>query len=148
MSFNVINFPPYLRSVTFCPVLSYTPNICDRYRTGNILLDGIMPGPKEQTGDQLQRFMRVPVNELIRLYMFGFTVRTTRYPMGRVVRVILVCVICDKPAAHKLGGFGSHSHTFFCHRCWIQKSEGTTAAAFQTDGNGFSLSVWPILILI
>lgn len=98
------------------------------------MLSSILPGPREQTGDQVQRFVRVPVNELLRLYHMGFIVATAKYPNGRRVHVILVCVICDKPAAHKLGGFGSHSHTFFCHRCWIQQSEKSSAAAFQVNG--------------
>ena len=93
-----------------------------------------MPGPKEQDFDQVQRFMRVFVNELLRLWKEGFLVRTPRHPNGHRVRMILVCVICDKPAAHKLGGFGSHSHTFFCTRCWIQQSEKASAAAFQQNG--------------
>lgn len=100
-----------------------------------------MPGPKEQTPDQVQRFMRIFVNELLRLWETGFWIYTSEYPLGLLVRVILICVICDKPAAHKLGGFGSHSHTFFCTRCWISQSEKGTAAAFQHDGQSIFLSV-------
>lgn len=93
-----------------------------------------MPGPNEQTGDEVQRYMRIFVNELIRLWRDGFVVYTAKYPRGRRVRVILVCVICDKPAAHKLGGFGSHSHTFFCTKCWIKQSQKATPDAFKADG--------------
>lgn len=100
-----------------------------------------MPGPKEQTGDQVQRFMRIFVNELLRLYKDGITIYTRKYPLGRLVRVVLICVICDKPAAHKMGGFGSHSHTFFCTRCWIQKSQKATAAAFQQNGTFLFISI-------
>ncbi|KAG1719167.1 uncharacterized protein EDB91DRAFT_1011243, partial [Suillus paluster] len=50
---------------------------------------------------------------------------------GRLVCIILVAVICDKPAAHKVGGFASHSHTNFCTLCWITPSNKTTPAAFQ-----------------
>lgn len=53
---------------------------------------------------------------------------------GRLVRVILVTVVCDKPAAHKVGGFASHSHTNFCTLCWITLSDKTTPAAFQEGG--------------
>lgn len=93
-----------------------------------------MPGPKEQNPDQVQRFLRIFVNELLQLWQHGFIATTPKHPEGILVRVILVCVACDKPAAHKVGGFGSHSHTFFCTRCWIQQSEKATAAAFQADG--------------
>ncbi|KAI0685183.1 hypothetical protein BC835DRAFT_1290874, partial [Cytidiella melzeri] len=50
---------------------------------------------------------------------------------GRVVRVILVAVVCNKPAAHKLGGFGLHSHTNFCTKCWISQENKATPSAFQ-----------------
>lgn len=100
----------------------------------NLLLSGIMPGPKEQDPDQVQRFMRIFVNELIRLWETGFVMATPKYPEGRLIRVVLVCVICDKPAAHKVGGFGSHSHTFFCTKCWIKQSDKRTPAAYQKDG--------------
>jgi len=50
------------------------------------------------------------------------------------VRVILVVVACDKPAAHKIGGFGGHSHTWFCTACWISKQDKATAASFEKDG--------------
>ncbi|KAF5332890.1 hypothetical protein D9758_017886 [Tetrapyrgos nigripes] len=116
MSLNIINLPPHLR-----------------YRTSNILLWGILPGPKEQDCEQVQFFLHILVNELLRLWRHGFIVKTNKFPFGRLVRVILICVICDKPAAHKLGGFGSHSHTFFCTRCWIKLSEKATAAAFQKN---------------
>jgi hypothetical protein len=87
--------------------------------------------------------MRIMVNELIRLWLHGFWVKTAKYPLGRLIRLILVCVCCDKPAAHKVGGFGSHSHTFFCTRCWIRQSDKATERAFQRDGEinlSFSMS--------
>lgn len=101
-----------------------------------MILYGIFPGPKEQDPEQIQCFLRIFVNELIRLWRHGFVVSTSKHPHGILVRVILVCVICDKPAAHKVGGFGSHSHTFFCTRCWIQQSNKASAAAFQSHGMG------------
>ncbi|KIO00608.1 hypothetical protein M404DRAFT_29307 [Pisolithus tinctorius Marx 270] len=52
---------------------------------------------------------------------------------GRLVHVILVAVVCDKPAAHKIGGFGSHSHTHFCHNCWICQNDKDKNKAFVQD---------------
>lgn len=83
-----------------------------RYRTANLLLAGIMPGPKEQDYDEIQHFMRILVNELLQLWQNGVRIPTPSCPEGRLVRVALVGVCCDKPAAHKIGGFGSHSHIF------------------------------------
>lgn len=60
--------------------------------------------------------------------------------IGRLVRVALVVVVCDKPAAHKIGGFGGHSHTKFCTMCWITQKEKATPASFEKDGTNRSLS--------
>lgn len=95
---------------------------------------GIMPGRKEQSPDECQRYMRVPVNELLRLWEHGASIPTPSCPNGRRVRVVLVAVCCDKPAAHKMGGFGSHSHTYFCTRDWISIKDKATANAFRRGG--------------
>jgi hypothetical protein len=93
-----------------------------------------MPGPKEQDYDEVQRFLRIYVNELLRLWKMGVRIPTPSCPEGRLVRVILAGVCCDKPAAHKLGGFAGHSHTYFCTCCWIKQNEKATPAAFAKDG--------------
>jgi len=45
--------------------------------------------------------------------------------------VALVGVICDKPAANKASGFGSHSHRLFCSRCNVTQDDKGTPAAYQ-----------------
>lgn len=94
----------------------------------------IIPGPKETDPDQTQQYVRILVNELIRLWNHGVVLPTYKHPRGRRIRVILVGVFCDKPAAHKLGGFGSHAHTFFCTRDWISQKFKATCAAFTKGG--------------
>lgn len=138
MSFNLINLPAHLRQVgvtfnggetdrvTFCSML--------RYRTANLLLTAIMPGPKEPDPEQVQGYMRVLINELIRLWRDGVVICTPSCPNGRRVRVILVAVVCDKPAAHKLGAFGSHTHRLFCTRCWIDQASKSSPQAFTRNG--------------
>ncbi|KZV83930.1 hypothetical protein EXIGLDRAFT_624997, partial [Exidia glandulosa HHB12029] len=54
-------------------------------------------------------------------------------PAGRRVRVILIAVVCDKPAAHKIGGFGPPAHRFLCHCCWITQADLQTPAAFKDE---------------
>lgn len=102
---------------------------------------GILPGPKEANPDQVQRYLRVLVNELLRLWTEGALIRTPKFPNGRRVRVALVAVICDKPAAHKLGGFASHSHTHFCTLCWITQADKSSPKSFERDGSVFFQSV-------
>jgi len=90
-----------------------------------------MPGPKEQDPDQVQWFMRIIVNELIRLWKDGVVIVTPSCPEGRLIRLLLLAICCDKPAAHKLGGFGAHSHTFFCTRCWIKQNDKASPQAYE-----------------
>src|SRR5712691_4195464 len=60
---------------------------------------------------------------------------------GRLVRVILVAVVCDKPATHKMGGFASHSHTNFCTLCWISTHDKGKPYAFQHGGVLFAILI-------
>ncbi|KAN0074465.1 hypothetical protein V8E55_011877 [Tylopilus felleus] len=99
-----------------CPTSFSICNLPSQYRTANLLLTSILPGPKEQNPDQIQHFLR-PIS----------------CPKGRLVRVIFVVVVCDKPAAHKLGGFGSHSHTYFCTACWITRADNDKPTVFMKD---------------
>ena len=56
---------------------------------------------------------------------------------GRLVHVVLVAAVCDKPAAHKIGGFASHSHTLFYTLCWITSHDKEKPTAFQKGGMSF-----------
>lgn len=93
-----------------------------------------MPGPVEADVDQVHNYMRVVVNELLRLWEDGVVIKTPKHPNGRLVRVILVVLACDKPAAHKLGGFGSHAHRLFCTKCWVSQADKATPKSFLRDG--------------
>lgn len=114
--------------------LSPSADILCRFRAANLLLTMIIPGPNEANPDETQYYIRVLANELILLWRDGVVIPTPRYPQGRLVRAILVGVFCDKPAAHKLGGFGSHAHNFFCTLDWISQSFKATTAAFVRGG--------------
>ncbi|KAG1875919.1 hypothetical protein C8R48DRAFT_669170 [Suillus tomentosus] len=59
------------------------------------------PRPKELDSDQLQFFMKDYVDDLLRLYDKGIIIKTSKYPEGRRVHVILVAVCCDHPAMCK-----------------------------------------------
>ncbi|KIK79758.1 hypothetical protein PAXRUDRAFT_28329 [Paxillus rubicundulus Ve08.2h10] len=54
------------------------------------------------------------MSDLLQLWKFSIKVPMESCPEGWLVRVALVAVLCNKPAAHKMGGFASHSHTNFC----------------------------------
>ena len=59
---------------------------------------------------------------------------------GRLVCIVLIAVVCDKPAAHKIGGFASHSHMKFCNLCWITLHNKSKPAAFQDGGTSSSFT--------
>ncbi|OCH83767.1 hypothetical protein OBBRIDRAFT_742729 [Obba rivulosa] len=89
-----------------------------RYRVENVLLCGLTPGPRELSGDELQKFICEFVTDLLRLYEHGLLVRTPQYPNGRLVRVALVCISCDHPALCRMAGFGDHSmNSCMCTKC-------------------------------
>ncbi|KIK33736.1 hypothetical protein CY34DRAFT_110541 [Suillus luteus UH-Slu-Lm8-n1] len=105
-SFSVYNLPPEYQ-----------------YCTLNLMCMSILPGPKKQNPDQIQRFLHPIILDLLHLWKFGISVPTEPCPH--------IVIVCDKPAAHKVGGFASHSHTNFCTLCWITLSDKTTPTAFQ-----------------
>ncbi|KAG2066277.1 hypothetical protein BDR04DRAFT_1130096 [Suillus decipiens] len=80
----------------------------------NLMCTSILPGPKEQNPEQIQQFLHPIISDLLHLWKDGINIPTESCPKGHLVRVILVAVVCDKPAAHKVRGFASHSHTHFC----------------------------------
>ena len=53
---------------------------------------------------------------------------------SQLVHVVFVAAVCDKPTAHKLGGFALHSHTLFCILCWITSHNKEKPTAFQEGG--------------
>jgi len=50
--------------------------------------------------------------------------------LGRLVRIVLVAAVCNKPTTHKLGGFASHSHTLFYTLYWISSYDKEKPTAF------------------
>jgi hypothetical protein len=53
-----------------------------RYRTSNLLCTSILPGPKEQTPDEIQRYLRPIVSDLLRLWREGLVLPTESRPEG------------------------------------------------------------------
>ncbi|KAF9221444.1 hypothetical protein BS17DRAFT_797211 [Gyrodon lividus] len=92
----------------------------------------IFPGPKEQNPDQIQHFLHPIISDLLRLWKYGIKFQWSCAPkVSHVVHVILVAVVCDRPAAHKMGGFALHSHTNFCTTSWILLNDEDKETLFQ-----------------
>lgn len=112
------------------------------YIVRNLLVALMTPGPDEPSGEQLQRYLKLIVDDLLRLWKDGVRYRTPQYPQGiifshltlklrlqfrtagRLVRVALVAIICDHPAMCKLCGFAEKNHKNApCTKCKVPLSE-------------------------
>lgn len=90
-----------------------------RYRTQNMLIFGITPGPREPNSDQLQPCLAPLIEELQTLSNGVHFTPTSLHPRGRTIRVVVWPLIADVPAMQKVSGFSSHSSTNFCSICYI-----------------------------
>ncbi|KAG1804315.1 uncharacterized protein BJ212DRAFT_1304335 [Suillus subaureus] len=87
--------------------------------------------PGEKSGLNGSHISRVTLPHLIHHVQLHFQYVISPWSTGHLVHMILVAVICDEPAAHKIGGFASHLHTCFCMTCWIMTSNKDKPSAFQ-----------------
>ena len=85
-----------------------------RFKQSNIVLAGIIPGPKEPEL-HINSFLQPLVNDLKELWQGVQMLTSSNIPV--VVRAALLCVGCDIPAARKVSGFLGHRATKGCSRC-------------------------------
>lgn len=102
-----LNLPPHLR-----------------YRTENIFLAGIIPGPHEPSLDQINHFLAPLVDVLLDLWHNGVRLsRTATRSSGRLVRIAFIPLVCDLPALRKSAGFAGHSADRMCSFCLQLKKQ-------------------------
>lgn len=105
----------YLVCLNLPPELRFLPEY--------ICLVGIIPGPNEPSLQELNHFLRPFIDEFLVLWHAGIRLsRTAMYPAGRLVRAVIIPLICDLPALRKTAGFAGHSSTHFCSFCLLKKS--------------------------
>ncbi|OAD69739.1 hypothetical protein PHYBLDRAFT_102468, partial [Phycomyces blakesleeanus NRRL 1555(-)] len=86
------------------------------YKKENVVLVGLMPGPKKAKTSEINHYLHPLAVELNQLYD-GVVMPTVQCPSGTLVRAALLLVACDIPAACKTCGFTSHSSTCVCNKC-------------------------------
>jgi Transposase family tnp2 len=100
-----------------------------RYKSENMYLAGIIPGPSEPSGDELNHFLDPVVDDMVESWERGIRYsRTALHSPGRVTRSVIACLVCDLPAARKaaqLAGPTSHFYCTACH-CWHRSTCGRT----------------------
>lgn len=99
----LLNLPPHLR-----------------YRVENVFLVGIIPGPSKPSIERINEILKPLVNDLLPFWDPGvYFSRTFRYAKGRLVRCVVIPLVCDLPAVRQMAGFAGHSSTHFCSFCLL-----------------------------
>lgn len=91
-----------------------------RFRPENICLLGVIPGPSKPSAEQMNCFLLPIVEDLKPFWETGkFYTQTADYEAGRLVRALIMVLICDLDASRGLAGFVSHSAKLFCSYCLL-----------------------------
>ena len=89
-----------------------------RYKPENMFLAGIVPGPNEPPGDQLNHFLEPLIDDMVASWERGISFSCTAlHPSGRVIRSAIACVVCDLPAARKAAQMSAARSYFYCSVC-------------------------------
>ena len=84
--------------------------------------------------------------EKVSTYFCGSIMLRLVTSLACLVWVVLVAVVCDCPAASKVGGFPSHSHQLFCPQDKAQRKDLPTLKCFKKDGLDFHCPLWVPII--
>ena len=137
---NVDWFQPFKHSMYACgaayiSILNLPRS--ERYSSDNVILLGVIPGPKEPELT-INSFLEPLVDELLQLWN-GVVMKA--HNSSVLVRSALICVACDIPAARKVCGFVSHNSLLACSRCL--KVFPTKCFGDKADYSGFDRDIWP-----
>eukprot|EP00112_Aurelia_sp_Birch-Aquarium-sp1_P009705 Seg2112.2 transcript_id=Seg2112.2/GoldUCD/mRNA.D3Y31 product="hypothetical protein" protein_id=Seg2112.2/GoldUCD/D3Y31 len=107
-----------------------------RFKKENMLLVGLIPGPKEPVR-HVNTYLRPLVNELL---SFWKGVYLSSNNESALYCLALVCISSDLPATRKCCGFLSYSAQKGCSKCWKQfPREGFGT---KPDYSGFDFGAW------
>ena len=114
---NIDWFQPYKHrtysiGVIYLAIMNLPRNI--RFKRENIILIGLIPGPKEPS-KSLNSYLTPMVAELLELWE-GVTMDV--FSGKKTIRAPLLCIACDIPAARKVSGFLGHAANLGCSRCY------------------------------
>ena len=147
LTLNVDWFRPFVRGTSYSTGAMYLTiqNLPrqERYRTENLLLVGILPGPSEPSLI-MNSYLAPMVEELLKLWEgVVIPVQTSHGQMQIRVRAALSCVACDIPASRKVCGFLSHNAVFGCNKCLKRfQHTRTDNGGTITEYSGFDRENW------
>lgn len=144
LSLNVDWFQPFRRTkysvgVMYLVILNLPRD--ERYKIENIILSGIIPGPKEPKLT-MNPFIAPLVQELNDAFK-GWVI-ATNHPILKTVciRLCVGIVVCDIPATRKLCGFLGHSARLGCNKC--VKEFPTESFGKKPDFSGYERTEWEV----
>ena len=109
-----------------------------RFKRENIILLGIIPGPREPKTD-INQYLQPFVKEM-QMFKTGVLMDVHGSNTKQKVQCILFGVACDLPAGRKCCGFLGHSANHACTRC-LKLFPGEVGAK---DFSGFDRNNWPL----
>ena len=141
---NMDFFQPYTHTVysvgvIYLTVMNLPRSI--RYKLENIIIVGIIPGPREPSLGKIDSFLAPLVSELKDFW--DGVVLNVHTPSGIIeqeVKCALMCISCDLPAGRKLLGFLSYNARLGCSRCLKE----FTGPVGSQNYAGFNRSQWKV----
>ena len=110
-----------------------------RYKVHNVILCGIIPGPREPPGS-VASYISPLVNELELLWK---GVKIFSPSTGNInVRAALLCTASDLPATRKLLGFASYSAHYGCSKCKVYFPSIPDPSIKKLDYSNFDCQNW------
>ena len=114
----------------------------ERYKLANIILVGIIPGPKEPK-NTMNQYLSHLVEEL-KEFWHGVEIPILNLA-SPVVKLALTDMSCDLPAVRKVCGFASYSAILGCSKCLHKFKSGQFGQ--KLDYSGYDRNGWPVRTL-
>ena len=140
LTLNVDWFEPFERGVYSVGAIYLTiQNLPHdiRYKAENILLVGVIPGPREPK-KTINSYLMPLIIELKEAWETGFYVRKPDNS-SVCIKLAVSCVTCDIPATRKVCGFLSHNASLGCNKCLKRFN---VRFGEPTDFSGFDHENW------
>ena len=113
-----------------------------RYKRENIVIVGIIQGPKEPKLTINSCLM--PLVQDLEEFWAGVNIHCSNYVLDILcIWAAVICCACDIPATWKACGFVSHSAKLGCSKCLKQFPSENIAGTKRTDYSGFDKATWP-----
>ncbi|KAG1848453.1 hypothetical protein F4604DRAFT_1973851 [Suillus subluteus] len=91
----------------------YVFSLGNKVAKQNVTVTGMYMNMYLPSTDQINHFLKLLVDDLLPFW------DPAKYPDGRVIRIALIPIVCDLPAAKQVAGFSGIGLKFFCSYCLL-----------------------------